>query len=92
MSQRNRPCPCGSGKRFKHCCGALDAPVTAATAGTAEAADPSAFDDMGAYVEPFRGTAMSERCEDMPAGRADFLDWAPPGRLVVPSTYVSFHP
>ena len=20
---RNEPCPCGSGKKFKHCCGAL---------------------------------------------------------------------
>jgi uncharacterized protein len=21
---RNEPCPCGSGKKYKHCCGALD--------------------------------------------------------------------
>ena len=21
---RNEPCPCGSGKKFKHCCGALN--------------------------------------------------------------------
>ena len=20
---RNQPCPCGSGKKYKHCCGAL---------------------------------------------------------------------
>ena len=24
---RNSPCPCGSGKRYKHCCGALGKPV-----------------------------------------------------------------
>ncbi len=23
---RNEPCPCGSGKKFKKCCGALDTP------------------------------------------------------------------
>jgi uncharacterized protein YecA (UPF0149 family) len=21
---RNQPCPCGSGKKYKHCCGRLD--------------------------------------------------------------------
>jgi preprotein translocase subunit SecA len=21
--RRNSPCPCGSGKKFKHCCGAI---------------------------------------------------------------------
>ncbi|HEY4139466.1 MAG TPA: tetratricopeptide repeat protein, partial [Casimicrobiaceae bacterium] len=26
---RNDPCPCGSGKRFKHCHGSLDAPLSA---------------------------------------------------------------
>jgi hypothetical protein len=25
MNSRNRPCPCGSGKRYKHCCGAVAA-------------------------------------------------------------------
>ena len=25
---RNDPCPCGSGKKFKKCCGANDAPAT----------------------------------------------------------------
>ena len=25
---RNDPCPCGSGKKFKKCCGANDAPRT----------------------------------------------------------------
>ena len=35
---RNDPCPCGSGKRYKHCCGALGtAPATAATPAPATA-------------------------------------------------------
>src|SRR4029077_17351623 len=29
---RNDPCPCGSGKRYKHCHGALDAPALVAGA------------------------------------------------------------
>jgi hypothetical protein len=27
---RNDPCPCGSGRKFKHCCGSVTAPVAAA--------------------------------------------------------------
>jgi preprotein translocase subunit SecA len=29
---RNSPCPCGSGKRYKHCCGALSKPTESALA------------------------------------------------------------
>lgn len=28
---RNQPCPCGSGKRYKHCCGLLEKPHVSAT-------------------------------------------------------------
>ncbi len=29
---RNAPCPCGSGKKYKHCCGAVDSPIVQSTA------------------------------------------------------------
>ena len=31
---RNQPCPCGSGKRYKHCCGVESATATPAAAAT----------------------------------------------------------
>ena len=37
---RNNPCPCGSGKRYKQCHGALGAAATAASAPAAAAAPP----------------------------------------------------
>jgi tetratricopeptide (TPR) repeat protein len=37
---RNDPCPCGSGKKFKHCCGRPLAPAAAAPAAATIAADP----------------------------------------------------
>lgn len=42
---RNAPCPCGSGRRFKHCCGVAPAPAPAPAA-PAERPPPAA-------VEPF---------------------------------------
>ncbi|HKF97767.1 MAG TPA: SEC-C metal-binding domain-containing protein, partial [Steroidobacteraceae bacterium] len=37
---RNDPCPCGSGKKLKHCCGRPLAPAAAPPAASAIAADP----------------------------------------------------
>jgi tetratricopeptide (TPR) repeat protein len=34
---RNDPCPCGSGRRFKHCCGAVQGAAVVTDAGTAQA-------------------------------------------------------
>lgn len=96
MSQRNRPCPCGSGRRYKHCCGSLRNGAGAAAADTATAAVPQAtppedsvlFEDMGRYRAPHRGAAMAQRCADLPAGEAPGLaaepGGAPPGLLVKP--------
>lgn len=36
MTQRNEPCPCGSGRKFKKCCGARAQPTPAATARESE--------------------------------------------------------
>lgn len=82
MSQRNRPCPCGSGKRFKHCCGALGAAAPAPAPVPVDSAD-SPFDDGGRLREPFRREAMKARCADLPAGRIDGQAEAPPGVLVL---------
>lgn len=40
---RNKPCPCGSGKKFKHCCGAI-APATSAPQGSPPAEALARFD------------------------------------------------
>jgi tetratricopeptide (TPR) repeat protein len=37
-ASRNDPCPCGSGKRYKHCCGAATSTSARAPAGTSEEA------------------------------------------------------
>jgi Flp pilus assembly protein TadD len=39
---RNDPCPCGSGKRYKQCHGALDTATTASATGIGEASAPPA--------------------------------------------------
>lgn len=41
---RNQPCPCGSSKKYKHCCLAQDAARTSATL-RAQALDAAAGDD-----------------------------------------------
>ena len=82
MSQRNQPCPCGSGKRFKHCCGALGANAQAAPPPPTDPAD-SPFDDGGKLLEPYRRDAMRSRCESLPTGRIDGSEESPPGLLVL---------
>lgn len=82
MSQRNRPCPCGSGKRYKHCCGAIGA-VPAGPAPAFEQADPSLYNDIGYFRDELRGEGMAPFCAGIPAGRASGLSWAPPGLIVI---------
>lgn len=65
---RNQPCPCGSGQRFKHCCGALAARSSASAEAAVVSTDASAADKtrMGlAYLtadgvagEPDRGIRL----------------------------------
>ena len=31
LASRNAPCPCNSGRRFKHCCGLLESEPTSAS-------------------------------------------------------------
>ncbi len=84
MSARNRPCQCGSGKRFKHCCGALDRPSPSPAAPpTRETQDSAVYNEIGYYLEPHRGRGMASFVTDEPPGQAAALDWAPPGFLVI---------
>lgn len=43
---RNDPCPCGSGKKYKHCCYAKDSAELAAAAAAAAAAPPEEEEDV----------------------------------------------
>ena len=81
MTTRNSPCACGSGKRFKHCCGALT--TTAAPVAGRAAAAGSPYNRIGYFRDEHRGPAMQRFCEDLPAGRAAGMPWVPPGLLIV---------
>jgi len=72
---RNQPCPCGSGKRYKHCCGAKTS-VVAEIANTIQAAadDPV----VASATEQFRqGEAFASK------GLLDAID---PARLSSPQS------
>lgn len=47
MTRRNDPCPCGSGKRFKQCCGA----IAEGQAGNAPAAAPSPLQEFNRALQ-----------------------------------------
>ena len=77
MTSRNAPCACGSGKRFKQCCGALAAPVP----------DPRTpreiYTEAGWFLPDFRGVAMRRFCPEPPGAGVISRAVAPPGILVV---------
>jgi hypothetical protein len=78
MSARNRPCPCGSGSRFKHCCGNLESQPRKTGTGP-----DNRYDAYGTFRREFRGMNMIPLCSDQPTAKADSLEWAPPGLLVI---------
>jgi len=75
MSTRNSPCSCGSGKRFKHCCGALPATLAAGQGATP-------YTRYGYFQEQHRGRGMLPFVDDMPPG-IGALEWVPPGVMVL---------
>jgi hypothetical protein len=77
MTSRNTPCACGSGKRFKQCCGALDSP------GLHPQTPREMYTDAGWFLRPFRGMAMRRFCPEPPGAGAISRVAAPPGILVV---------
>lgn len=63
MTDRNAPCPCGSGKKQKKCCG--QAAKAAATQAETVAATP------GAAVRPADGSGTPAGATDRPDASAD---------------------
>ena len=82
MSLRNASCVCGSGKRYKHCCGRIK------TSGAHNR--PSSFGETPEYTEAgwfqkhLRGEVMARFCPDAPGRSLRSNVKAPPGVLVVP--------
>jgi hypothetical protein len=62
MPGRNDPCPCGSGKKYKRCCGSTSRP-----------ADVSAERDHGRLVEEVTGWAEREFPGELRAALLEFL-------------------
>lgn len=87
MPTRNQPCPCGSGRRYKHCCGVPGGDAGYARETAPRSDGPETNDDrytaIGYYREEHRGKGMLPFCDGVPAGRAPSLPWAPPGLLVL---------
>ena len=89
MTSRNSPCPCGSGKKFKRCCGALDSgqagPATdeplEALENAVQAGDMHAavrlglryLTARGAPPEPARGVALIEQAAQAGDAEGAFL-------------------
>jgi tetratricopeptide (TPR) repeat protein len=60
-ASRNDPCPCGSGRRFKHCCGALPATPAQAPGDAAHAAPtPAREPDLAALGAMLRQGRIAE--------------------------------
>ena len=83
MSSRNQPCECGSGERYKHCCGSLNSQQSAG-------ADSRliSYADQGLFPRQLRGRGMERFCQDLPSGRGLPLAWSPPG-LAVTQNFLS---
>src|SRR5689334_996672 len=66
---RNEPCPCGSGKKYKRCCGVNAAPKLSApkqpASGAAGGWDPSAL----ANLDPQMMQQFSQALQRLPKGQ-----------------------
>ena len=76
MTSRNAPCSCGSGKRYKHCCGAL--PASAIPSSPKEL-----YTDAGWFLPSFRNVAMRRFCPEPPGAGSVSRMIAPPGVLII---------
>ena len=77
MTSRNAQCPCGSGRRFKHCCGnPLPEPST-------EGSNEKFYDENGLFLEQFRGVGMRRFCPEPPGAFTMSKAVAPPGIMVI---------
>ena len=77
MTSRNAPCECGSGKKFKHCCGALGTGVTSTLS------PQDIYTQAGWFVSNFRGVGMRRFCPEPPGAEEVSKAVAPPGILII---------
>ena len=77
MISRNAPCECGSGKKFKHCCGALE------TADINVFSQEKIYADNGWFLPSLRGSNMRRFCPTPPGSRGISRAAAPPGILII---------
>ena len=82
MNLRNAACTCGSGKRYKHCCGSISATKTERDRPTGSQAP--VYTEAGWFKEHLRGESMARFCP-APAGTSLRHNLhGPPGVLIVP--------
>ena len=77
MTSRNAQCPCGSGQRFKHCCGGHSSESRTADL------NEDIYDENGNFLEKFRGVAMRRFCPEPPGALTMSKAVAPPGIMVI---------
>ncbi len=79
MPRRNDPCPCGSGKRYKHCCAGNQA-----AASTKEARSTPEYNELGYIRDGLdKPEKQSRYCGDQPPGLVATRGLVPPGILII---------
>ena len=81
LPRRNDPCPCGSGRRYKHCCARNQATAT----GRESTARPTPdYNELG-YIREGLDTPekQSRYCGDQPPGLVATRGLVPPGILII---------
>ena len=73
---RNEPCPCGSGRKYKHCCWHGDRAARAATAADRASALPAATPMGGSWVETDLDRLSNSVRDLVREGRLDEADAA----------------
>ena len=77
MISRNAPCECGSGKKFKYCCGTLK------TADINALSQKSIYAENGWFLPALRGPNMRRFCATPPGAQKISRTAAPPGILII---------
>jgi tetratricopeptide (TPR) repeat protein len=76
---RNDPCPCGSGKKYKHCC--RDKDEAAERAGFATARAAAAAEDEQRQARFKQRQAQLEHEDELARASNAVIDWVDAGRL-----------
>ena len=75
---RNAPCPCNSGKKYKHCHGSSNAPEASKAPNNNEL-----LSDSGFYAKNLMSPDCQFICADQPAGRVITSGNIPPGFMII---------